>query len=96
MALNLGLGKPEPKQNGKACHRFRIPMSFGIPDRVNPQAINMQGQMAFIDCLGEKCNLFNPDAKECWDVTSAKASIKLNALVEQIDGLMRIPEEKGS
>jgi hypothetical protein len=91
--LNLGLGKPEPgKQSGKACHRFRIPMSVAAPDKLGNVALH--GQMAFIDCIGEKCNLYNAEAKECHDVTAAKASTRLCNLVEQIDGLLRMPEEK--
>ena len=99
MALKSGLILPEtavkPTPNTrKICHIFNIPMTYMLPDPVIASKVNVEAKMAFVDCMGDKCNLWNFSRAECWDVSSRRATVETRDLIEQIDGLMRMHNEK--
>ena len=94
---------PKSKPSEVFCHKYGIPMAFPVPSQLNPKEMNINAQFARVPCCKEQCALWNAAGAEgegeCWDVSAAKAQAaqnvhaeRLNFLIEQVDGLLRIPD----
>ena len=57
---------------------------------LDQRAADLQVQMGFVPCIGNKCALWNDEQLECLDVTKRKADARVPELLEQIDGFMRL------
>ena len=79
----------------KICHRMYTPVQFMSPNKLDPKAADLNTQISNIACLGKACALFNDEAKECHDVSNARGTAKLAAVLEMIDGHNRLSESQG-
>lgn len=75
------------------CIRRDIPCAYPVASPLSPKEAVMKFDMGFIPCTGVKCGLFNPDRKECWEVSALRAKVETRDLIEQIDGYLRMPKE---
>jgi len=61
------------KEPALTCHRFFAPVVFPEPDKLDPRKVNVMPRMGNFPCMKDKCTLWNTEANECYDKTSAKA-----------------------
>jgi len=78
-----------------ACIRREIPCAYPVahPTSLNPKDVAMKYDMGFIPCTGAICGLWNPDKKECFELSALRAKVETRDLIEQIDGYLRMPKE---
>jgi hypothetical protein len=62
-----------PEVPALMCHKFFVQMAIPQPDRLDPRKANIVPQVANIQCIKEKCMLWNEAENECWEKTAFKA-----------------------
>lgn len=61
------------KSPALTCHRFFAPIVIPEPDKLDTRKLNIMPRMGNFPCIKEKCTLWNEEAQECYEKTSAKA-----------------------
>lgn len=82
------LPPPEPSKDAKWCHRFMVPLSYGV-QRVNPlnprePIMEPAGNMIYTKCIAEQCAIWDERGRRCGDLTHALATAELANATERI------------
>lgn len=84
-------GSPDDKTL-PACHRSLQPMLVPKGNPLDPNQVEMVPMVGRFPCMGSACSAFDATAPEwrCHEVEAMKAQPRIVAILETIDGLLRI------
>lgn len=86
--------KPDP--TAKVCHKFKIPVALPQEQRVpgtDMVQVNVQTHMAFVQCVKEKCTLWNETKLKCAERLAMDAEFDNIEVQRQILAHLRIVEQ---
>lgn len=87
--------RPANHDTGKqACHLHDIPAGALAINQKTGEAFP-QGSMLFVDCIEEKCSLWNGETLRCRDVEAREAVAKLPTLIENLTEFLRVSNAGG-